>query len=207
MQLGKVLRDAPHPAVLHIGIGHPDIEGIVAHRDRGAFDLGMSQRIVPVIDTVDLDPLARLHGRRAFARARTGGHQKRVIILDMAMLPFPPKHQPHLEDFTWALPQGGMHGLVIDLIRPLTEEVIQIPKRPDRVSLRVHRCGEESRLFAGLSITQEGVDELGVGGPKKPLHDRAKPRLRPRARLLCAVVASQEALKIDTVKFFAPIDY
>ena len=58
MQLGKVLRDAPHPVVLHIGIGHPKIEGIIAHRDMGPFDLGIAERIMPVIDAMDLDPLA-----------------------------------------------------------------------------------------------------------------------------------------------------
>ncbi len=58
LELRIILGDAPHPAILHIGIGHPEIEGIIAHRDMGPFDLGIAERIMPVIDAVDLDPLA-----------------------------------------------------------------------------------------------------------------------------------------------------
>ncbi len=89
VQLGKVLREALHPAILHKGIGDPDIEGIVADRDRRTFDFRIAERIMPVIDMIDFDPLPRPHGRRPFARAGTGRHQKRVIIADMAVLPLP----------------------------------------------------------------------------------------------------------------------
>ncbi len=100
-----------------------------------------------------------------------------------------------------------MQGLVIDVIGPFTEEVIEIPEHPERLPLGVHRFRHEPWLFARLGIPEERVNELGLGRPKEPLHHGTKAWLGPWARFLSAVVLGEHTLKIHTVKFFPPIDH
>src|SRR5437870_11811818 len=92
----------------------------------------------------------------------------------MAMLPLTPKRHALLEGLTRTLSECRVFGLIIDLIGPVTEEAIQISQRPDCAPLRVHRFGQETRLFTCLGVAQQRVNELGIGGPKEPFHHGAK---------------------------------
>jgi len=88
-----VLRHTSHPLALHVGVGDPHVEGIIAHGHLRPLDFWMAQGIMPVEEIVQLHPVAGHHLRCRVARAGAGRHQEILIVEDATMRPLPAESQ------------------------------------------------------------------------------------------------------------------
>src|SRR5216684_5309613 len=205
MQLLVILRKALHPLAPAIGIGSADIKRIVANRDLRPFHLRVAQGIVPIIQVMELHPLAWDDQGGLFARTGKRFHHEILIVADMPMGALPKALQTEKIGVAWTLPKGLMHFLVVHLVGIGAELLIEVWKWTDRQTFRVHRLGYRKQLLSGLRVSAQVVNELGIGRPKQPLNDRAEPGFAPWPCLFRAGVASQQPLKVHAVELWPAI--
>src|SRR5260221_372784 len=85
MKLLVILRKTLHPLALAIGIGLADIKRIIADRNLRPFHLRMAQGIVPIIQVMELHPLAWDDQGGLFARAGKRFHHEILIVAHVPM--------------------------------------------------------------------------------------------------------------------------
>src|SRR5579883_27811 len=134
-------------------------------------------------------------------------HEKRLVVGDSAMFTLAGLDQPICEGVAGALAESRVIILVIDLIGPFTEELIQVSQCPHRMLFWVHLAGERAWSLGRLGIAEQVVNELRVGRSKEPLNDGPKPGLSTGTYFLDTAVARYQGVEILAVKLFAAIDH
>jgi hypothetical protein len=111
--------DALAPALVDIRVGPADIKRIVTHGHLRAHHVGEPEDLMPIGQGVHFDALARMHTRSASGGTGQRRQSKRLIIHDPPMSALPTIGQPHSPGITRALSEGGMLGLIVDVVGPL----------------------------------------------------------------------------------------
>src|SRR6266536_1550981 len=111
------------------------------------------------------------------------------------MLALPTMFHPPQVRFPWRLPNATVLALIVDLVGPLHQVRVEVPKRPDGLFLGVNSFGEQASLLGRL------------GGRLKQAFNHRAVAWFGGARFPRAVVARQQRVKIDTVEFSSSIDH
>src|SRR5450759_502284 len=119
------------PVSLNIGVDHPDVKRIIAHRNARLDDIGVPKVIVPIVEVLHFDPTAGLHLRCPFAGARTRIAENGVVVGNLAMLTLTTLFHPPEVGVAWWLSNATVLVLIVNLIRPLRQVRVEVPKRPD----------------------------------------------------------------------------
>ncbi len=147
-----VVRGTTHdPVALHVGIDHPHIKWIIAHRDARFDHFGIAEVVIPVVKMIHLDPTAPLHLGTPFRRTGAGVSHKGLVVGNAAMLALPTVFHAPKVCLAWRLPNATVLALIVDLVGPLHQVRVEVPKRPDGLFLGVNSFGEQASLLGRLT--------------------------------------------------------
>src|SRR6266496_4874148 len=182
MQLSIIRRgDTLDPMVVDVSIDMTDIKGIKTQLHLGSDDSRRGKHIIPIQQIVELNAMIAVDQCRFSRRTGKGQHPKHIIIANTSMFSWPTQIQSLLPCLARALPQRRVLFLIIDLVGPLTQEAVQVRQLPQRLVLGVDGFGHLSSRFAGLGVSKQIEDKLGIGSSKQALNDRTIARFGPRS--------------------------
>src|SRR5262249_37066435 len=108
------------PALVDIGVDHTDIKRIVAHGHPRADHVRPAEDLMPIRQIVHFDALARMHQGRTARGTGERREPKGLVVPDPPMGTLAPIGQPQGPGLAWAVSQGWMLALIVDLVDPLT---------------------------------------------------------------------------------------
>jgi len=133
-------------------------------------------------------------------------HDELFGVGNEAVEPRPGKPHALCERFAWALSQGRMLHLVVDLVGPLCKDGREIRKGPHGVFMGIDLTSEQAHVLGCLGIAAQLVEQLGRGRAKQALNQRPRARLLGWSLMLGDKVARQHRLKGHAPKIGPPID-
>src|SRR5581483_7498527 len=96
--------------------------------------------------------------------------------------------EPLFECRTRAEPERRMLGLVVHLVGPVSEALVQLRQGPNGQRPRAYGLRNLADISRELGVAGQVVEELGVRRSEQPLDDRPESRLGGRSRLLGAAI-------------------
>src|SRR5258708_6581533 len=151
---GIQLRFTGNPLVLHKGIEHANVKGVIADGNRLTRQFLRSEDLIPVVVSKELDAFAFLDHPFLLGGCGKRLLDKHIVIGDLTVRTLASLCQTIHKHRSWGLTQSGMIHLIIDLIRPFTEKGIEIFEGPDGQATRVHFTRDRSRDSARLGIAR-----------------------------------------------------